>query len=518
MKLHPGCWIIACIITAVVFLFITFFETITKHQQTLPYATDVSAHVEDDNVDHIDLKHDSTLVVIADITNINNTQKQSIKTANINNMHITPAPQKHVHKQHVQSQSDHDIKKTQETNSNVDHNTVIKPSKHIETIDTIANKFVNDYHSSFLIPKNFSPNAIFSKKTSIDIDKNFQLYSLNDTYMKKYYPNVAPPVDETIVNYSAWINKFPFNFHKPINYAIKIKFPKPDLWKLNKTKYHNNILPWQNNIDTLIKWPFPFFIFQFGDPRTGTSSLKNFFVSNGLPAIHNSFPEISNHYYRSKLSSLRDQSKTIINHGLKKRVFNDFESKFIYFGEFGPFEYINDLNNVNTLFRFEIILSQYPNSKYIWNFRSIKDRLRSKFFWIYGKNNNEYLTNNEWINIFEIVIKDWYKGQCAFYKLIKKLKLIEKKQLVTYELGVDDIGKIVSFFKPWIVLKIGKYHKANSGTKKRFGEKSYQKSLKQWTSLLSEYPVLLKNKSNKMTELDRIIDICVNDHVYRWDD
>ena len=320
----------------------------------------------------------------------------------------------------------------------------------------------NDYHSGIVIPTNFSPNAIFSKITQIDT--NIALFSSNMSYMNENYPYLGPPVNETIVNYTDWIDKFPFNFKTPIDYSIKIDFDwiqasininsTNNTYTRNMTSnltLNNNIIPWQNNIvDTKLKWPFPFFIFEFGDPRTGTTALKHFFDRNGLPVIHNSLSQINKQYgNKNWLTSLRTQSINNLDckHGKYKRIFDNFEKKFMYFGEFGPWNYLDSKNN--RLFRFEMILKQYPNSKYIWNFRSIKDRLRSKFFWTFGEKKNSNITNFEWNTILEIAdhISSHFDGSV--------IEPAESKDEVQKDARNEPDDYILNFWKPKTSLKDG---------------------------------------------------------------
>lgn len=241
----------------------------------------------------------------------------------------------------------------------------------------------------------------------------------------------------------------------------------------------------------------------------------------------------------SKYDSLDDEKKkhACIVDGAgylqRLRLFYGLEERYMYYGEFGPFGIMSDFQP--NIYRFELLFINYPNCKYIWNLRPIKRRLKSLFFKFNRKNINIYynhktiknvqnVSNNQWFEYFVSTVIDWYTPQCAFYKqFVVKQKLVEKHQMVIFELETDSIDKIIDFFKPWLILDKKHWLHKNTAIQQRTStenskeQATYDDIQAKWQHLITEYPMILENEKDlKQTELQRMIEICLYSGEFKW--
>lgn len=105
-------------------------------------------------------------------------------------------------------------------------------------------------------------------------------------------------------------------------------------------------------------------IFQIGFNRSGTTSLYKWFKQNNINAVHFEIPDSKRNLALAIHENIR----------MSRRPLEGFES----FSFYSDMEFVSSTLITDFYTRFELLDRYYPGSKFIFNYRSLEDWIRSR--------------------------------------------------------------------------------------------------------------------------------------------
>ncbi|MCP3659848.1 MAG: hypothetical protein GY830_05840 [Bacteroidetes bacterium] len=287
------------------------------------------------------------------------------------------------------------------------------------------------------------------------------------------------------------------------NKLLKIKRNSDNISSLNPTKKVN-----QTNST------FDFLIFQIGFQKCGTAALFNIFEKNNISSIHYMIGK------KRKGKPLRTfMFENYLNNEL---ILGDLTDKTRFYSDFkiyiDPILYDTSLKFLNDEYKFgsyrtwyEVLIEQYPTSKYILNIRPVNNWLKSRHTFLYPyikKESLAYFFKNSLNSIYQddldVVIGSkeiWYKYICELIYYFKKKNLLN--DLLIFDIEDDHINKLIDFFEKFNLVLNGSYYYNNHKTGLN---KKNKVKFKEWDSIVKQYPEFAKKEN--YSEWRQIKKIC----------
>lgn len=232
--------------------------------------------------------------------------------------------------------------------------------------------------------------------------------------------------------------------------------------------------------------------------------MAHFFQSNGVPAIHHTLRT----GHRGHQPALRDVMKNNVAAG-RPLLFN-LSDEFMFYSDYGtgrkrPW--------------YELIVEQYPSSKFLLQIRPIHKWLRSRYkhrgpdgFYIdRAREQKQHQTvGNETVLDQEIRIlwgwqRSWYSWICRLISYFKERQLTDN--LLIFDIERDSPRRIVSFFGAFgLTLDVDLYGHAGN-TESKHGEEMELQTRK-WEDIVAKVPEFGDFRDNLEGEMTRIWSEC----------
>eukprot|EP01083_Nonionella_stella_P041369 112176_1 len=257
---------------------------------------------------------------------------------------------------------------------------------------------------------------------------------------------------------------------------------------------------------------FPWYIFQIGFNKCGTSSLSRFFKDNDIYTVH--YGRHNLHLYPTIVKNFFDHKSLIADWASTHRVYMDFEPASALIRVLG------DDNRKHPIFSWQILFKQYTNSKFILNIRNSKRWLRSRYNH-YGKRRGCFANEcdriqtlertNMSVSDMEIITKwkhHWYQYNCYVINFFARLN--ESHNLLIFDVENDSIGRLIQFFDGYdLKLNATKWGHHNPTTNKT-GSIEQKVQMDKWNALALRYSQLAEDDEDLKdgAEYWRIMNAC----------
>lgn len=177
----------------------------------------------------------------------------------------------------------------------------------------------------------------------------------------------------------------------------------------------------------------PVKVFQIGFSKCGTTTIADFFILNGIPALHQDEGNLAVSMYENAKNGL----PLISQHYDRFLVLTDME-------RMGAVPQIN----IGVLM-FKELDKQYPGSKFILNTRNKNNWLKSKSLHHLGKNTNTLLEQTaSMLNISQPeVIEKWSREWDTHHAAVIEYFRDRPQDLLVFNIENDDPKILVDFFK-----------------------------------------------------------------------
>ena len=267
--------------------------------------------------------------------------------------------------------------------------------------------------------------------------------------------------------------------------------------------------------EEMYQYPFPFYIFQIGFNKAGTTSLYQFFIHNNIPSIS----------YKINQSNIEEPQLSDIMYyqyynNNKSNILPFNGTKFMYYGDFGEylingshdFDILCIENNRNCIPWYKILLNKYPNNSiFILNIRNINNWLKSRYTYPFPnysvrfiKRNIKKYQNNEKYQIQ--ILNDWtvlwYQYICNLLTYFIDNHL--SHQLLIFDIEIDSIHKLIKYFASFGINLDSKYFTQQRKTQRA------KKWIKKWENILAEHPQFADNTSHEINNIQKQCSLNLN--------